>query len=362
MAGGMAGRPAARRTLTPEAWAWLLQNLRLRAGYSSGAALSRALNLDDSYVRKFESLERQPPRDFAERCDVLLDTGGQLVAAWDDVDWTTAPDHPDWFKFFAGLEARATQVREYSTDRVSGLLQTPAYTRALFRFAKPLDSEEAIDRGVAARIRRQARFLTPTGPFLVVVLDEAVIRQRVGGRIVMHEQLRHLINVPRCYPNVVIQVAPFELGEKTGATGGFTLLELPESERWAYSESMSRGHAVNDPPTIERHIRAYDRLRAEALSAQDSVRFITSAMRELVNVTPISPIAVNWRPPREWKTASYSQGDGGQCIEVATNVGQAEQVVPVRDSKDRGGPELGFSPAAWSAFLQGVAAGEFGTV
>ncbi|MGV9271515.1 Scr1 family TA system antitoxin-like transcriptional regulator [Kitasatospora sp. NPDC003701] len=340
-----------------------MQNTRLRAGYASGAALSRALNLDDSYVRKFESLERQPPRDFAERCDGLMNTDGQLVDAWDDVDWSAAPDHPDWFKFFAGLEARALQVREYSTGRVSGLLQIPAYTRALFRFAKPHDDSDKIERGVAARIGRQARFLVDRGgPFLVVVLDEAVIRQHVGGPLVMRDQLQHLLDIPKQHPSIVIQVAPFALGEKTGATGGFTLLELPDGERWAYSESMSRGHAVSDPATIEKHIRAYDRLRAEALSAQDSARFITSVMRELVNVTSIRPIAVNWRPPREWKTASYSQGDGGQCVEVATNVAQAEQIVPVRDSKDRSGPELGFSLAGWSAFVAGVRAGEFGAV
>ncbi|WP_149030481.1 DUF397 domain-containing protein [Kitasatospora sp. MBT66] len=340
-----------------------MQNTRLRAGYASGAALSRALTLDDSYVRKFESLERQPPRDFAERCDALMNTGGQLVEAWDDVDWSAAPDHPDWFKFFAGLEARALQVREYSTDRVSGLLQIPAYTRALFRFAKPHDDNEKIERGVAARIGRQARFLVARdGPFLVVVLDEAVIRQRVGGPLVMRDQLQHLLDVPKRYPNIVIQVTPFALGEKTGATGGFTLLELPDGERWAYSESMSRGHAVSDPTTIEKHIRAYDRLRAEALSAQDSARFITSVKRELVNVTPTSPIAVNWRPPRDWKTASYSQGDGGQCIEAAPGSAAVEGVVPVRDSKDRSGPELGFSPDAWSAFVAGIRAGEFGTV
>ncbi|MFI9332032.1 DUF397 domain-containing protein [Kitasatospora sp. NPDC052868] len=358
----MAGRPASKRTLTPEAWAWLLQNTRLRAGYNSGAALSRALTLDDSYVRKFESLERQPPRDFAERCDVLLRTDGQLVAAWDDVDWTTAPDHPDWFKFFAGLEARASQVREYSSRRVPGLLQSPAYARSLFRFAQPHADHDTIERGVRARISRQARFLAASGPLLIVVLDEGVIRQHVGGRVVMRDQLQRLIDLPAQNPNIVVQVAPFELGERTGAVGGFTLLELPDGERWAYSESMSRGHAVNDPATIERHTRAYDRLRAVALSAPDSARLITSALRELVNVTPTGPIAVNWHPPRSWKTSTYSEGDGGQCIEVATNVAQVEDAVPVRDSKDRSGPELGFSPAGWSAFVSAVQAGEFGTV
>ncbi|MEU8922858.1 DUF397 domain-containing protein [Kitasatospora sp. NPDC048545] len=83
-------------------------------------------------------------------------------------------------------------------------------------------------------------------------------------------------------------------------------------------------------------------------------------MRELVNVTPTKP--VDWHPgPREWKTSTFSQGNGGECIEVAPAAARVEGIVPVRDSKDRSGPELGFSPAAWSAFVGAIQAGEFPT-
>ncbi|MFJ2777924.1 DUF397 domain-containing protein [Kitasatospora sp. NPDC087315] len=64
----------------------------------------------------------------------------------------------------------------------------------------------------------------------------------------------------------------------------------------------------------------------------------------------------------DWKTSSYSQGDGGNCVEVATNVARVEQLVPVRDSKDRSGPELSFSAVGWASFVAAVQAGEFGTV
>ncbi|MFC8645540.1 DUF397 domain-containing protein [[Kitasatospora] papulosa] len=49
-----------------------------------------------------------------------------------------------------------------------------------------------------------------------------------------------------------------------------------------------------------------------------------------------------------WHKSSYSGGDGGDCLEVATgNPG----IVPVRDSKVTGGPALVFRTAAWSAFV-----------
>ncbi|MEE1785770.1 DUF397 domain-containing protein [Streptomyces sp. SP17BM10] len=78
---------------------------------------------------------------------------------------------------------------------------------------------------------------------------------------------------------------------------------------------------------------------------------------------PTTPkLTVDWRRPRDWKTSSYSQGNGGECVEVATNIAQAEDVVPVRDSKDRQGPELNFSSAGWSAFVAAVRGGQFGTI
>ncbi|MGW2177140.1 DUF397 domain-containing protein [Streptomyces sp. NPDC001732] len=62
-----------------------------------------------------------------------------------------------------------------------------------------------------------------------------------------------------------------------------------------------------------------------------------------------------------WFTSSYS-GNGGQCIEVASNLAGSFGVVPVRDSKNPNGPVLNTSPASFATFVAGVKAGEFGTV
>ncbi|WP_237327863.1 DUF397 domain-containing protein [Streptomyces sp. CBMAI 2042] len=66
------------------------------------------------------------------------------------------------------------------------------------------------------------------------------------------------------------------------------------------------------------------------------------------------------RIPR-WFTSSYSN-IGGDCIEVATNLAATRGIVPVRDSKSVDGPVLTVPAAAFSAFVTGVQAGEFGTV
>ena len=48
-----------------------------------------------------------------------------------------------------------------------------------------------------------------------------------------------------------------------------------------------------------------------------------------------------------WRKSSYSGSNGGNCVEV----GQSGRVL-VRDTQDRQGPALAFSPNAWRRFAQ----------
>ncbi|MGW0910930.1 DUF397 domain-containing protein [Streptomyces sp. NPDC002784] len=48
-----------------------------------------------------------------------------------------------------------------------------------------------------------------------------------------------------------------------------------------------------------------------------------------------------------WFKSSYSDGEGGECLEVAIT----PTTIHLRDSKTPTGPRLTLSPAAWSAFL-----------
>ncbi|MEW1634967.1 DUF397 domain-containing protein [Streptomyces sp. NPDC093801] len=53
-----------------------------------------------------------------------------------------------------------------------------------------------------------------------------------------------------------------------------------------------------------------------------------------------------------WRKSSYSNGDGGDCVEISDDVPGA---VPVRDSKQAGGgPVVVFAGAAWASFIRDV--------
>ncbi|WP_328925173.1 DUF397 domain-containing protein [Streptomyces sp. NBC_00190] len=55
-----------------------------------------------------------------------------------------------------------------------------------------------------------------------------------------------------------------------------------------------------------------------------------------------------------WRKSSYSNGEGGSCVEVSDDL---RGVVPVRDSKLAGlSPVLVFPADAWAPFIRAVKA------
>ena len=58
-----------------------------------------------------------------------------------------------------------------------------------------------------------------------------------------------------------------------------------------------------------------------------------------------------------WRTASYSNGSGGACVEVAS---LDSDFWAVRDTKDRTGPVLAVPHGQWTAFTAAVRLDEFG--
>ncbi|MEU9026233.1 DUF397 domain-containing protein [Streptomyces sp. NPDC048383] len=57
-----------------------------------------------------------------------------------------------------------------------------------------------------------------------------------------------------------------------------------------------------------------------------------------------------------WRRSSYSNGTGGECVEVADGL---IGLVPVRDSKRPAGPAVIVRAAAWVPFVGAVKDGRF---
>ncbi|MFG3347886.1 Scr1 family TA system antitoxin-like transcriptional regulator [Streptomyces sp. NPDC048018] len=259
---------------TAEVFGELLRHYRESAGLTQ-EALARLIPCDRSMVARVEAAKRVPQEAFAKACDDVLGTGGVLPRLWQRIDWYPEVEHPDWFERRARMDAEAATLREYQTQVVPGLLQTPEYAQAIF--SRVTDGDE-LDERVRARLSRQQRFLAKNGPLYVVVLDESCLRNVVGGAEVMRGQCAHLLEVGR-YPNIRIQVAPAGPTELVRPKTSLSLITLPDGADWLYTESLNSGHFYGDPSVLARYGQTYDVLRADALSAQASAALIGEAMK-----------------------------------------------------------------------------------
>lgn len=239
------------------------------------AALAQQIPCDRSHIAKVEAGTSVPQDTFAKACDELLGTGGVLLRLWKKVDWYPEVEHPDWFERRAQMDAEAVALYAYQGHVVPGLLQTPAYAQALF--GRRLTKADEVEERVRARLSRQQRFFVENGPMYVSVLDESCLRNMVGDADVMRRQCEHLLTVGRL-PNIRIQIAPLGRPDIDLPDTALSLITLPDGHRWVYSESLDRGHFNDDPAVYQRHLQAYDVLRADVLSARESAALISDVM------------------------------------------------------------------------------------
>jgi Domain of unknown function (DUF5753) len=100
---------------------------------------------------------------------------------------------------------------------------------------------------------------------LWAVLDEAVLRRRVGGAKVMHDQLVHLADLGERV-GIKIHVIPAEAGAHVGLLGAFAIAGLAgDAPGIVYFESPDEGQTSRDPVTVAKMILTFETLRSEAL-------------------------------------------------------------------------------------------------
>jgi transcriptional regulator with XRE-family HTH domain len=186
---------------------------------------------------------------------------------------------PGWFEVYIGLEGAASGIRTYENQFVPGLLQTPAYARAVIRLAHERASEKEVDRRVALRILRQRRLAGEQAVTLWAVIDEAVVRRTLGGSDVMCEQVRHLLDMIE-RRNVTVQLMPFDRGGHAAAGGPFSLLRFPERDLpdVIYMEQLTSALYLDKPAESEQYLQVMDRLSIQAESPEETKRFLAGLL------------------------------------------------------------------------------------
>ncbi|MFF0447013.1 Scr1 family TA system antitoxin-like transcriptional regulator [Streptomyces sp. NPDC004609] len=271
---------ARSRELTPDRSARDLfgsemRRLRTAAGMSL-ERLADVLKYSKSSLARFETAESMIPPDLPAKLDAAF--GTDLFEKLYSL--ARKEIHPDQYRRRMELEARARVIAEYLGHVVPGLLQTEDYARALFRAHMPEASPDTIQDLVTARLSRQDLLRGARPPHYSAILDEAVLRRPVGGPAVMRAQLAALLPLVDS-PTTMIQVLPFEHGEHSLLGGTLTLLTLENRSAVAYEESIATGTLFEDPEKVGARERAYELMRASALSPRETTALIRSTMEAL---------------------------------------------------------------------------------
>lgn len=188
--------------------------------------------------------------------------------------WWSAYDDVLGGRAFPAFEADATGIRIWETSLVHGLLQTAGYAAALFR-ADPLTLDEKdVARRVEVRMARQIVLEREHPVKLDVILDEAVLRARVGGPDVMREQIDKLI-VAATRVHVSLRIVPLGVGAHPGRSGAFQIFDFgDEAGPLVYVTGADINAYLDQDDRIDHYSECFGRIAAQAAEPHQSIELL----------------------------------------------------------------------------------------
>ncbi|BCL18452.1 helix-turn-helix domain-containing protein [Streptomyces tuirus] len=268
------------------------------AGFREDARLAqdqaaRAVGFSAAKLSRIESGKgRRPPTESDVRA--LLELYGtddyeasvllKLLQRAGEPGWWQRYDKrlmPEWFDRLVGLQEAAATIRTFEIQYVPGLLQTPAYTRAVVERGLPNAPSAEVERRVELRRHRTRLVSRADAPQLWAIIDESVLLRVLGSTEVMREQLAHLVEMAE-RSNVTLQIVPLSVTNASAPAIPVTYLrfgglDLPDV---VYLEHIRSANFLEDRDETEEYRIALDRLADEALKPRDSMELLRQTMEQ----------------------------------------------------------------------------------
>jgi transcriptional regulator with XRE-family HTH domain len=270
-----------RRRLAAE-----LREIRESKG-KSGEAVAAALRWSPSKISRYERARTGlPPREVERLLDYYQITGPRRVLLlelaedaaqkgwWEEYADTLSEDYQQ----FIGLEHEAASIDIWHVDVVPGLLQTEGYARHIissYSRVEPI-TPGMISRLVKVRMRRQ-QVLNRDGLQLSVVLDESVLKRRIGNDSLMYEQLQRLAQ-DADRPNLTLQILPLD-AQHTVSGESFVIFGFGDDgdamlQDVVSTEQMKSGFSLEGERDTYLHRIAFKMLTEASLDPAASRAFI----------------------------------------------------------------------------------------
>ncbi|MBP5906157.1 helix-turn-helix domain-containing protein [Streptomyces sp. LBUM 1478] len=177
---------------------------------------------------------------------------------------------------FYTLHEQAAVCRVYCSNAVPGFFQTAGFATALMQSITDFQgTPNDVADAVAARLAR-SRFLYEGGHRFVVLLEEWVLRSRIGDRATMVGQLRHLLDVLPL-PSVSLGVIPFTASRVMWPLEAFYIFD----DAHTVVETLTAEINIRQPREIADYRRAFAELVKMAVYGDRARALINSAISDL---------------------------------------------------------------------------------
>ena len=254
-----------------------LREIRESKG-KSGETVAKALRWSPSKISRYERAKTGlRPQEVERLLDYYQITGQRralLLALAEDAAqkgwWEEFGDIlSDDYQQFIGLEHEATSIAIWHVDVVTGLLQTDAYAKQVISSYSRIEptAPGMIGRMVRVRMRRQ-QVLDREGLQLSIVLDESVLKRRIGSDVVMYDQLQRLVSEAD-RPNLTLRILPLD-AQHTVVGESFVIFGFGEDsdamlQDVVSTEHMRSGYTVEAERDTYLHRIAFDTISDTAL-------------------------------------------------------------------------------------------------
>jgi transcriptional regulator with XRE-family HTH domain len=267
-----------------------LRKLRERAGLTATQA-GQLLSVKQNQISNTEAgrigVSAERVRTLARHYDcsdaaliqeLMAMTSERRRGWWEQYQEQLAPSLLD----LAELEHYAKSLRDSTTARIPGLLQTREYALEIFRQAVTELSPPEIEHRLSFRIKRQAilfREDTPT-PYEAII-HEAALRMKVGGAAVARKQLQHLLEMSE-RDHITVRAISFDAGAYPGSGQSIHYAHGPVPQLDTVYLDQAHGLLFLDAEAPLRKYRMlFERVGAVALTPEETRDLIHVVMRDL---------------------------------------------------------------------------------
>jgi transcriptional regulator with XRE-family HTH domain len=178
------------------------------------------------------------------------------------------------FRELLALESAASEILLYDAQGIPDLLQTARYVQASAGVSAPLPGGAASETLASITADRQRAVFGERRTRVVALIGEAALRSAAVSGEVMQEQLNRLLEISANSAETVIRVLPLLCGAPSCGPAAILRFAEASSLGAVYLRGLSGGVCLAGQQDVASYTRAFEHIKAFALSPTDSMRLL----------------------------------------------------------------------------------------